>query len=93
MRLDSLSEDGIRSFRVCYKMVIFLTLFYISSVTKCKTKQTQADIINDAINKNQKKKKTNDVELTDAVLEYMKKLILLLKDSLSLDYGRVWERK
>lgn len=36
-------------------------LYYVSAVTKCKTKQTQADIINDAINKNQRKKKNSDV--------------------------------
>jgi hypothetical protein len=38
-------------------MAIFLILYYITAVTKCKQKTTQADLIVEAINKDNKKKK------------------------------------
>jgi hypothetical protein len=37
-------------------MAIFLILYYITAVSKCKQKTTQADLIAEAINKDKKKK-------------------------------------
>lgn len=51
---------------------MFIALFYVTAVTKCKQKLTQADIIAEAINKDNKKKgnknKNNDVELSGKVI-------------------------
>lgn len=44
-------------------MVIFLNLYFVTVVTKAKQKSSQADLLADAINKENKKKKnkTNDI--------------------------------
>lgn len=50
------SEESVEYLRVCYKRVIFLILFFVTAVAKCKSKTTQADMIAEAINKEKKKK-------------------------------------
>lgn len=50
-------EDSLQFLRVSFKMAMFLILYYVTVVTKCKQKTTQADMIAEAINKDNKKKK------------------------------------
>ena len=50
------SEESLDILRVAYKMTMFLILYYITTVAKCKQKVTQADIIAEAIGKDKKKK-------------------------------------
>lgn len=37
--------EAIKSIRRSWKIVIFFTLFYVSTVTKCKSKQSQTDVL------------------------------------------------
>lgn len=39
------SEDSLEKLRVAYKMTIFLVLYYVTAVAKCKQKASQADMI------------------------------------------------
>ena len=73
---------------------MYLILYYITVVAKCKLKTTQADMIAQAINKDKKKKnKGGDIQLSKHVIYNMKQLINLLKDTLEIDYKILWERK
>jgi hypothetical protein len=48
---------------------MFLILFYVTAVAKCKLKTTQADMIVEAINKEKRKKnKGGDIELSRVVI-------------------------
>lgn len=74
---------------------MFLILYYITVVTKCKQKTSQADLIAQAINKDNKKKKNKggDIQLSKIVIQNMKMVIKLIKDTLEIDYKILWERK
>lgn len=76
-------------------MSIFLVLYLVTVVTKSKQKSTQADLLVDAINKENKRKKgkSNDFEYSKNVIEGLKSIITLLKDTLEIDYKTLWERK
>ena len=75
-------------------MVMFLILFYITAVAKCKQKASQADMIAEAIAKDKKKKGAkSDVELSRGVIHGMKMMVTLLRDTLGIDYKTLWERK
>ena len=65
-------------------MSIFLVLYLVTVVTKAKQKSTQADLLVDAINKENKRKKSkgSDVEYSRNVIEGLKSIISLLKDTL-----------
>lgn len=73
-------------------MAIFLILYYITAVTKCKQKTTQADLIVEAINKDNKKKKNKggDIQLSKVVIQNMKMIIKLIKNTLEIDYKILW---
>lgn len=72
-------------------MAIFLILYYITAVSKCKQKTTQADLIAEAINKDKKKKnKGGDIQLSKIVIQNMKMIIKLIKNTLEIDYKILW---
>lgn len=81
--------------RVAFKMSIFLCLYFISATTLKKQKAAQGDIITDTINKEKGKKKVrNDsFELTRHILENQRKCIILIKESLKIDFTILWEKK
>ncbi len=87
-------DDSVEYLRISFKMTMFLVLYYITVVTKCKQKSTQADIIAETINKEKKKKnKGGDIELSKVVIQNMKMIIKLIKDTLDIDFKTLWERK
>lgn len=55
---------------------MFLILYFVTAVAKCKSKTSQADLITQAINKQKKRKnKGGDIELSKDVIYNMKRLI------------------
>ena len=85
------SEESLEQLRVSFKMTMFLTLFYVTAVAKCKQKSSQADMIAEAIGKDKKKKGgKGDIELSRGVTHGMKMMISLLRDTLAIDYNTLW---
>ena len=75
-------------------MVIFLILFYVTAVAKCKQKASQADMIAEAIGKEKKKKGAKgQTELSRPVILNMKMLVSLIRETLHIDYKALWQRK
>jgi hypothetical protein len=89
-----IADESLEYLRISFKMAMFLALYYITTVTKCKQKATQADMIAEAINKDKKKKnKGGDIELSKVVTQNMKMIIKLIKEALDIDFKTLWERK
>lgn len=76
-------------------MAIFLLLYYITAVSKCKQKQSQADLIEAIGNKDKKKKNKSgsDVEFTKNVIENLKMCVRIMKGTLEIDFRVLWERR
>jgi hypothetical protein len=53
-------EFNVMSLRISFKMIIFLTVYFISSTTLKKIKTGQGDILNDAMNKEKGKKRARN---------------------------------
>ena len=75
-------------------MVIFLVLFFVSTLSKRRQKTSKVDLLEEVTNKEALKKKTKaESELSRIVIQNIKMIIVLLKETLDIDYKILWEKK
>ena len=93
--LQFLSEESNTSkLRLAFKMVMFLCLYFISS-TSLKKQKGSGDLMTDAMNRERGRKKMrhDNFEVTRLLLSNQKNCINLVKETLSINFVILWEKK
>ena len=74
---------------------MFICLYFITTTSLKKQKANQGDLIAQTMNKQKgrKKMRNENFELTRTILENQKNCIILIKETLKINFVILWERK